>query len=164
MLPLTRAPGLDCECGWPSAQDLAFLIWYFTEHGAAVEDGDEEDEESEGGEGGGEDGEEPELRASVRSIRSFERMMSERGGKLKRARKARDSAVGSLSLTATSRIRTAHLFSFFSVSAPCRHPFQTCIIPLMNHSPGTQKANMAHLSSSDGVLQTFTVESGTPRP
>ena len=71
-------------------------------------------------------------------------MMSERGGKLKRARKARDSAVGNLSLTATTRIRTAHLFSFFSVSAPCRHPFQTCIILLMNHSPGTQKANMAH--------------------
>ena len=73
VLPLMRAPGLDCECGWPRAQDVAFLLWYFTEHGSAVEDG-EEDEESEGGEDGGEDGEEPELRASVKSIGSFERM------------------------------------------------------------------------------------------
>ena len=73
VLPLTRTPGLDCECGWPRAQNFAFLLWHFTEHGSAVEDG-EEDEESEGGEDGGEDGEEPELRASVRSIGSFERM------------------------------------------------------------------------------------------
>ena len=76
MLPLTRALDLDCECSWPRAQNFAFLLWYFTEHGSAVEDG-EEDEESEGGEGhvrSSEDSEEPELRTSVRSIGSIERM------------------------------------------------------------------------------------------
>ena len=51
VLPLTRAPGLDCECGWPRAQNFAFLLWYFTEHGSAIEAGEEEDEEREGGEG-----------------------------------------------------------------------------------------------------------------
>ena len=66
--------------------------------GSVLEDGNGE-EESEGGEGR-ENGEEPELRASVRSIKSFESMMSERGGK-KRARKE----VGSVSLTTTT-VRT----------------------------------------------------------
>ena len=50
MLPLMRALDLDCECSWPRTQNFAFLPWHFTEHGSAVEDG-EEDEESEGGEG-----------------------------------------------------------------------------------------------------------------
>jgi hypothetical protein len=68
--------------------------------GSVVEDGEGEEEGSEGGEGGDEDGEEPELRASVRSTRSFESMMCERGGK-KRARKARE--VGNVSLTTTVR-------------------------------------------------------------
>ena len=45
--------------------------------GSVVGDDEGEEEESEGGEGCGENGEEPELRASVRSIKSFESMMSE---------------------------------------------------------------------------------------
>ena len=66
--------------------------------GSVLEDGDEEEEEeSEGGEGCGENGEEPELHASVRSIKSFESMMSERGGK-----KWAWKEVGSVSLTTTT--------------------------------------------------------------
>ena len=64
--------------------------------GSVLEDGDGEEEESEGGDGR-ENGEEPELRASVRSIKSFESMMSERGGK-----KWAWKEVGSVSLTTTT--------------------------------------------------------------
>ena len=70
--------------------------------GSVVEDGKGEEEESEGGEGHGENDEEPELHASVRSIKSFENMMSGRGGK-KQAWKARE--VRSVSLMATT-VRT----------------------------------------------------------
>ena len=70
--------------------------------GSVLEDGDgEEEEESEGGEGP-ENGKEPELRASVRSIKSFESMMSEQGGK-KWVQKVRE--VGSVSLMTTT-VRT----------------------------------------------------------
>ena len=71
--------------------------------GSVVKDGEGDEEEGREGRGeNGENDEEPKLRASVRSIKSFESMMSERGGK-KWAQKARE--VGSVSLMTTT-VRT----------------------------------------------------------
>ena len=66
----------------------------------AIEDGEEAESEGEGG-----DGEDLELRGSVKSIRSFESMMSEWGGKKRKPQEVREVGRGGYSSSSPTMTR-----------------------------------------------------------